>query len=171
LYYIMELVEGPTLREVLQRHGPLPVGWVVGIARQICKALAEAHSLPEPIVHRDLKPANIFVETRQGQDWVKVGDFGIAKVLGEHTSGLTHTGASPGTPRYMAPEQWMGKAVDGRADLYALGILLYELLTGKAPFADEEGPLALMYQHLHELPPPLPAVSPLIRRSERITSS
>jgi serine/threonine protein kinase/tetratricopeptide (TPR) repeat protein len=160
LYYAMELVEGLTLREVLQRHSPLPVGRVVRIVGQVCEALAEAHGLPEPIVHRDLKPANIFVETRQGQDWAKVGDFGIAKVVGEHPSGLTHTGASPGTPKYMAPEQWMGKEVDGRADLYALGVLLYELLTGKAPFSGGEGPLALMYQHLHEPPLPLPASIP-----------
>lgn len=160
LYYAMELVKGPTLREVLQRHGSLPVGRVVNIVGQVCEALAEAHSLPEPIVHRDLKPANIFMETRQGQDWIKVGDFGIAKVVGEHTSGLTHTGASPGTPRYMAPEQWKGKAVDGRADLYALGVMLYELLTGKAPFVGDEGPLALLYQHLHDAPPPLPGSFP-----------
>jgi len=160
LYYAMELVRGPTLKDILQRQGPLPVTRVVRIVGQVCDALAEAHGLPEPIVHRDLKPANIFVEERHGQDWVKVGDFGIAKVIGEHTSGLTHTGASPGTPKYMAPEQWMGKEVDGRADLYALGIMLYELLTGKAPFSGGEGPLALMYQHLHEPPPLLPPPIP-----------
>jgi|SRR5581483_1925442 len=122
LYYAMELVEGLTLRELLRPHGSLPVERAVRIVGQVCEALEEAHSLPEPIVHRDLKPANIFVETQQGQDWVKVGDFGIAKVIGEHTSGLPHTGASLGTPRYMAPEQWKGKTIDGRVDLYAVGI-------------------------------------------------
>ena len=139
LYYAMELVEGPTLRGVLRRFEPLPVGRVVSIIGQVCEALAEAHGLPEPVVHRDLKPGNIFIENRQGQEWVKVGDFGIAKVVGEHSSGLTHTSASPGTPRYMAPEQWKGKAIDGRADLYAVGVMLYELLTGRAPFAGEDG--------------------------------
>ncbi len=159
-YYAMELVRGSTLKDLLQRQGSLPVARVVHIVGQVCDALAEAHGQLEPVVHRDLKPANIFVEERQGQDWVKVGDFGIAKIIGEHTSGLTHTGASPGTPKYMAPEQWMGKAVDGRADLYALGIMLYELLTGRAPFSGGEGPLALMYQHLHEPPPLLPPAIP-----------
>jgi serine/threonine-protein kinase len=161
LYYAMELVEGPTLRGILRRFEPLSVGRAVSIIGQVCEALAEAHGLPEPIVHRDLKPANIFIENRQGHDWVKVGDFGIAKVVGEHSSGLAHTGASPGTPRYMAPEQWKGKAIDGRADLYAVGVMLYELLTGRVPFAGEDGPLSLMYQHLHAAPPPLPESIPL----------
>lgn len=156
----MELVRGPTLKDILQKHGPLPVERAVRIAGQVCDALAEAHGQPEPIVHRDLKPANIFVEERQGQDWAKVGDFGIAKIVGEHSSGLTHTGASPGTPKYMAPEQWMGREVDGRADLYALGIMIYELLTGRAPFSAAEGVQALMYQHLHELLPLLPPTVP-----------
>ena len=160
LYYAMELVGGSTLKEVLQRQRPMPIGRIVKIVGQICEALAAAHSLPEPIVHRDLKPANIFIETRRGQDWVKVGDFGIAKVLGEQTSELTQTGVSLGTPLYMAPEQWMGKEVDGRADLYALGIMMYQMLTGHAPFPGSDGPQALMYQHLHTPPPLLPSSIP-----------
>jgi TolB-like protein/Flp pilus assembly protein TadD len=157
LYYAMELVRGPTLKAVLQQQGPLPVARVVSIVGQLCEALAEAHRLP--VVHRDLKPANIFLEERQGQDWVKIGDFGIAKVLGEHGSTLTRDGLSPGTPLYMAPEQWTGQAVDGRTDLYALGIVLYELLTGRPPFT-ARGHEALLYQHLQQAPPPLPAAIP-----------
>ena len=114
LYFTMELVQGQTLRELLRRKGALSVERTLHIAGHICEALFEAHSLTEPIVHRDLKPENIFLAQRQGKDWVKIGDFGIAKVLGDHTGGLTHTGMSPGTPRYMAPEQCLGKAVDSR---------------------------------------------------------
>lgn len=129
------------------------------IASQLCEALAEAHSLPAPVVHRDLKPPNIFVEQRQGQDWVKIGDFGIAKVLSEHTVGLTQVGqSSPGTS-YMAPEQWRGTGEDGRTDLYALGIIMYEMLTGRPPFASSTVE-ALMHQHLSVPPPPLPTTIP-----------
>lgn len=160
LYYTMELIRGQTLREVLQRQGKLSVERTVRIASQICEALEEAHGLSEPVVHRDLKPPNIFVEQRQGQEWVKIGDFGIAKVLGEHTSRLTSMDMSPGTPRYMAPEQWTGQAVDGRTDLYALGIIIYEMLTGRPPFTAEGVPLALMSQHVHTPPPALPAAIP-----------
>lgn len=85
----MELIDGQTLDELLQREGPLSAERTVKLVGQICEALAEAHSLPEPVVHRDLKPPNIFIERQQGQEWVRIGDFGIAKVLGEHTSGLT----------------------------------------------------------------------------------
>lgn len=166
LYYAMEYVCGSTLQEILQRQGPLPAGRVVRIIAQICEALYEAHRPPEVIVHRDLKPANIFVEEREGQDWAKVGDFGIAKLLGEETGGLTHAGTSPGTPRYMAPEQWMGKEVDARTDLYALGVMMYEMLTGGFPFDAAEGPLALMYQHLQQPPHPLPPSIPMGIRLE-----
>ncbi len=165
LYYTMELVRGQTLKEVLQEQGNLAVERAIGIASQICTVLAEAHGLPDPVVHRDLKPANIFIEQRQGQERVKIGDFGIAKVLSEHTTGLTQTGqASLGTPRYMAPEQWLGEAADGRTDLYALGVMLYEMLTGYPPFTGEDGLQALMMQHVHKPPPPLPAsIAPGLR--------
>ena len=161
LFYTMEIIRGRTLKEIIQSSGALPVERVVRIVSQICEALGEAHGLPEPIVHRDIKPANIFLEEQQNEDWVKVGDFGIAKVLGEETSGLSHTGVSPGTPRYMAPEQWMGKEIDGRADLYALGVMLYEMLTGTSPFVTSDGAMGLMYQHLHNAPRPLPSTVPV----------
>lgn len=161
LYYVMELIRGPTLKQILQQHGTLGVKRVVNIVGQVCEALTEAHTLPDPIVHRDLKPSNLFIEERSGQDWVKVGDFGIAKTLGEETSGLTLTGQSPGTPRYMAPEQCMGKPVDAQTDLYALGIMMYEMLAGKPPFSNDEGPVALIYQHLENPPPPLSPSIPI----------
>lgn len=160
LYFVMEYINGPTLRQVLRQQGAFPVDRVVHIASQICEALAEAHSLPEPVIHRDLKPPNIFVEQRQGQDWVEIGDFGIAKVLSEQTEGLTQIGqASPGTPVYMAPEQWRGRGEDGRTDLYTLGIILHELLTGKLPFVANSAE-ALMHQHMSVPPPPLPTTVP-----------
>jgi serine/threonine protein kinase/outer membrane protein OmpA-like peptidoglycan-associated protein len=159
-YFVMECARGPTLRDVL-REGRLALPRALDIAAQICDALAEAHGLPEPIVHRDLKPPNIFVLPWHGRDLVKVGDFGIAKVLGEHTTGLTQVGQSPGTPRYMPPEQWMGQEVDARADLYALGIILYEMLAGQPPFSGSGSAMALMYQHLHSPPPALPETVPL----------
>lgn len=160
LYFVMEYIQGPTLRQVLRQHGTLPVDRVVRIASQLCEALAEAHSLPAPVVHRDLKPLNIFVEQLQGHDWVKIGDFGIAKVLSEHTLGLTQVGhSSPGTPPYMAPEQWRGTREDGRTDLYALGIIMYEMLTGRPPFSASTLE-AWMHQHLSVPPPPLPTTVP-----------
>ena len=165
LFFSMELISGPTLRELLNTHGSLPLERAISIVQQICLALSEAHGLPEPIIHRDLKPPNIFVEQQHGRDWVKVGDFGIAKVLSEHSSGLTQTGMLIGTPRYMAPEQWRGVAIDGRADLYAVGIMLYEMLLGQPPFRAEGGPTSLMYQHLEVPAPALPAIVPAgIRR-------
>jgi serine/threonine protein kinase len=120
LYYVMEFMP-QTLKVIMDAQGALPVARAVAIGSQLCDALAEAQSLPEPVVHRDLKPANIFIEQRRGQESVKLGDFGIAKILGEHTVVLTRAGySSPGTPRYMAPEQWAGHGVDGRTDLYSL---------------------------------------------------
>ena len=160
LYYAMELLP-QTLKDWVTEHGPLAVEQVVQIIEQICEGLAEAHGLAEPVVHRDLKPANIFVEYRQEQLEVKIGDFGIAKVVGEQTSGLTHSGAvSPGTPRYMAPEQWKGDAVDGRTDLYALGVMFHELLTGRPPFTGSGSVSVLMAQHLQHPPLPLPESIP-----------
>lgn len=161
LFYTMEIIQGRTLKEVMQASRTLPFGRVVRIVSQICEALGEAHGLAEPIVHRDIKPANIFLEEQHGVDWVKVGDFGIAKVLGEEASNLSHTGVSPGTPRYMAPEQWRGEKVDARSDLYALGVMIYEMLTGGTPFSTTDGPMALMYQHLQGAPRPLPLEIPV----------
>lgn len=158
LYYVMPLVSGPTLRAILDEHAPLPPERAIRIAEQICQALREAHDLPKPVVHRDLKPANVFVERWPEGIWVRVGDFGIAKILGDDTSGVTHSGVSPGTPRYMAPEQCRGDEVDARSDLYALGVILFEMLTGKPPFGGDQ--LSIMYQHENRPPPSLPEAVP-----------
>ncbi|MFL6258819.1 MAG: protein kinase domain-containing protein [Thermoanaerobaculia bacterium] len=132
LYIVMALYEGETLKERLAR-GPLPVAEARQVAVQVARALARAHEAG--IVHRDIKPANVML-ARRGD--VKVLDFGIAKMKGDST--LTRTGSSPGTPAYMSPEQARGEPVDGRTDLWALGVMLYEMLAGRRPFpGDDEG--------------------------------
>jgi TolB-like protein len=163
LYYVMEVVEGPTLKEVIATAAPLPPDRVVAIGTQICSALDEAHHLTPPVFHRDLKPGNVFVEKWPDDVWVRVGDFGIAKVAGDETYGVTGAGWSPGAPGYMAPEQCRGAEVDSRADLYALGVVLYEAASGRPPFTGDA--MTVMYQHVYEPPPPLPpAVAPELRR-------
>jgi serine/threonine-protein kinase len=114
LYYAMEFVGGASLRDLLREHGKLTPDQAVAVTRQICEALEEAHEQPQPIVHRDLKPGNVFVARWPERPWIKVADFGIAKVLGEESSGLTAPGSSLGTPLYMSPEQWKGAGVDAR---------------------------------------------------------
>jgi eukaryotic-like serine/threonine-protein kinase len=148
-YIVMQRVEGETLEERLGR-GPLPPREAVAIAAEIADALAEVHALG--IVHRDLKPANVILTTRGP----KVLDFGVASV--QDTSRLTTTGAAVGTPAAMAPEQISGLVPDNRADLWALGVMLYEMLTGKPPFAGRSFE-ALAHAVLNETPP-APGISP-----------
>jgi serine/threonine-protein kinase len=135
-YMVMEFLEGADLAETLERGGPMPVEQAVGYVLQACEAIAEAHALG--IIHRDLKPANLFLARRAGRDpIVKVLDFGISKTK-DAASGLTQTSSVMGSPYYMAPEQMMSsKDVDVRADVWALGIILYELLGGRPPFFAE----------------------------------
>jgi serine/threonine-protein kinase len=167
-FLVLELVVGDNLRDVITR-GPLETGRAVHIAMQIASALSRAHSLG--VVHRDLKPDNVMLITRGADlDFVKVLDFGIAKVpllepgapqapepspLSGSSKVLTQMGMIYGTPDYMSPEQALGQAVDGRADLYALGVLLFEMLTGKRPF--QHGNLATLLG-LH-VAAPVPAMS------------
>lgn len=127
LFLTLDLVEGRSLREVLREEGPLPPGRAVAIARQLALALEAAHG--EGIVHRDLKPPNVLVDDA-GRAWIT--DFGVARSLRER--GPTRTGSVIGTLAYLSPEQARGEEVDGRSDLYALGILLFEMLTGELPF-------------------------------------
>ncbi len=139
-YIVMEYVPGGTLKEFMER-GPLPVDRARHIVAQIADALQAAHQ--HGIVHRDLKPSNILF-TRDGRPLLM--DFGVA--LTAAGTRLTRTGMAVGTPEYMSPEQAQGLAVDGRSDIYSLGIMIYEMLTGEVPFVSDT-PLATLYQHVH----------------------
>ena len=135
LYIAMELLEGESLYDHHKKRGPLPWRRMVQIARAVCDALAEAHALG--IIHRDLKPANIHLELRGGGGFVKVLDFGIAKIVhgGALDAGdLTHAGQMIGTFDYMSPEQMVGGECTGRSDIFTLGIVMYEMITGQLPF-------------------------------------
>lgn len=155
LYFVMELLDGMDLQSLVHEHGPVPAGRVIHILRQVCESLEEAHTAG--LVHRDIKPANIHLG-RLGllHDFVKVLDFGLVKsVKGTGTQDTlgTAAGLTPGTPAYMAPEMTMGDAVDGRADLYALGCVAYYLLTGQVVF-DAANALQMLAKHLREAPVP-----------------
>ena len=155
-YLVLEYVEGRRLRDLVKREAPLDPSRAMHIARQIAEALGAAHGAG--IVHRDLKPENVMLVFREGdQDFVKVLDFGIAKVNLEDTQNqpqLTQVGSVFGTPEYMSPEQAAGQTVDARADLYTLGILLYEMLSGATPFAADDL-LVVLTRQMTEAPPPL----------------
>jgi serine/threonine-protein kinase len=150
VYFAMEYLGGRTLGELIESGELLGSPRIAHIGRQIAEGLAAAHQAG--IVHRDLKPDNVFIIQRDG-DFVKILDFGIAKVVGVANK-ITRAGAIFGTPHYMSPEQCRGTAVDERTDIYALGVLLYEMVTGRPPF-DADSPLAILSQHLNEpLRPP-----------------
>ena len=146
LFIVMEYVTGISLSRLLATNGLLPLDQVVAIMKQIAAALDHAHS--RRLVHRDVKPSNVLVRP---DGVVKLTDFGIVKAV-EGTK-ITQTGTTIGTPAYMSPEQTVGTPVDHRSDLYSLGVVLYEMITGKVPF-DGDTPVAIGYKHVHE-PPPL----------------
>jgi serine/threonine-protein kinase len=154
LFFVMELLEGESLSARIRREGRIQPKVAVHIGSQICAALHVAHAAG--VIHRDLKPANVMLVSRAGDNaYVKVLDFGVAKSYSaDQQTTLTHTGMLVGTVEYMAPEQIMGKQVDGRTDVYALGITLYRMLAGKAPFKDGGVP-ALIHAHLNLTPKPL----------------
>ncbi len=156
-FLVMEFVGGQTLKSLLQTEGKLSASRVGNILRHIAGPLSEAHRLG--IVHRDLKPDNILVtSSTNGVDTVRVLDFGIAKMVGfvsgEKGVVSTQTGVFMGTPQYMSPEQAMNKDVDSRSDLYSLGIILYEMITGEVPFVSDSA-VELLFQHVHGEPKPL----------------
>ena len=159
-FITMEYIEGEDVAMLLANRGRLPAGEAVGIIRQVCLGLEAAHS--EGVVHRDLKPQNIMID-RTGK--VSVMDFGIARSMS--ASGMTRTGALMGTPTYMSPEQAQGQKVDARSDLYTVGIILYELLTGRPPF-DADNPMATLVKRIQEKPvPPIelePGIPPALNR-------
>ena len=155
VYIVMELLEGRTLRDILAKEAPLDAARSVSIMLQISAAVAAAHDAG--IIHRDLKPANIFIVQRaEVPALVKVLDFGIAKLAAESLEeddikALTQVGAMIGTPRYMSPEQCDGAELTPAADVYSLGVILYEMLTGTVPFSGST-PLAIAMKHTSELP-------------------
>ena len=144
-YIVMELVDGQSLKERIQKNGPLPVAEALRIALEVCAALSAAHA--HNLIHRDIKPQNILL-TADGQ--VKVADFGIARRTSSST--MTQTGTVLGSVHYLAPEQATGQEAGPRADLYALGVTLFEMLTGRLPF-DAENPVAVAMQHVQSAPP------------------
>ena len=156
LFMTMEFLDGVSLREALQ-NGPLAPHRVVKILIQCCASLAEAHSLG--IIHRDIKPDNVFLLNMAGSpDFVKLLDFSVAKLL-EGDRMKTQAGVVFGTPQYMSPEQVRGLPLDARSDLYALGILAYEMLVGTVPFNDEN-PMTVIQMHLTGNIPPMPETVP-----------
>ncbi len=160
LYISMEVLKGRTLAKQLRQHGPMEAERAITIARQIVLALGAAHS--QKILHRDLKPSNIRLVSKEGsRDFVKVLDFAIARFVedDEHAQEeqLTAVGKVVGTPAYMAPEQIASKPLDGRCDLYAVGCLLYEMVTGRTPFVGRT--FEIMRQHAFDRPPNPSAVT------------
>lgn len=148
LHLVMEYLHGKDLAMVMQDEGPFSFVRICRILESVLAALAEAHELS--VVHRDLKPENIILQRqRRGGDFVKVVDFGLAKILEPTATSVTSPGLVCGTPDYMSPEQARGEDIDGRGDLYSVGVLLYELLTGRLPFEDET-PTKVALRHLTE---------------------
>jgi serine/threonine protein kinase len=164
-YIVMELQSGGSLADKL-RKGPIMPEQASQIISQLASALDYAHT--QSILHRDLKPGNILFD---GQGNAFLTDFGIAKMLGE-TTNLTQEGTTVGTPQYMSPEQWESENMSGAADNYALGVVLFEMLTGKMPF-HASTPYRIMFMHLNELPPSIykympslpPGIDPIILRA------
>ncbi|WP_083974971.1 protein kinase domain-containing protein [Kitasatospora mediocidica] len=172
-YIVMEYVEGPSLRDVLNQaiaeHGAMPTEQALKITAAVLAALDTSHD--QGLVHRDIKPGNVMVNTK---GIVKVMDFGIARAMQSGVTSMTQTGMVVGTPQYLSPEQALGKSVDARSDLYSVGCMLFELLTGQLPF-DGDSPFSIAYKHVQEEPPApstlnravTPAVDALVARALR----
>jgi serine/threonine protein kinase len=157
MYIVMELLHGESLYQRFRARGPMPWRQVLHIARGVCSSLAEAHAAG--IVHRDLKPANIHLETRDGDpDFVKVLDFGIAKIVqgnDRDRTELTQAGTMIGTVDYMSPEQMVGGEMTPASDIYTLGVVIYEMIAGRTPFADAQAATAILAAVLTQTPDPL----------------
>lgn len=156
-FFTMEYVQGEDLKSFIRRAKQLTLGTTISIAKQMCEGLAQAHRLG--IVHRDLKPSNIMID-REGN--VRIMDFGIAQ--SHSTKGLTGSRIMVGTPEYMSPEQAEAKEVDHRSDIYSLGVLLYELVSGQRPF-DGETPISIILKHREEKPQDPKEISTVIPKS------
>lgn len=167
MFFVMELIEGHDLATELE-HGPLTPGRALAIISQLLSALHHAHQFG--LVHRDLKPENILLAQTEAGETVKVIDFGLVKMLNDvlgdaECQRLTRTGMVFGTPDYMAPEQILATEVDPRTDLYAVGVVLFELLTGRRPFEFEEV-TELWRAHLDAEPPSLASFDPSLGNSD-----
>lgn len=152
-YYAMEYLPGMNLEQLVDMHGPLSEARVIHLLAQTCDALSEAHA--HGLIHRDIKPANIFA-ARRGDiyDTAKLLDFGLAKPFRQlEDSKLTQEGTVAGSPSFMSPEQFTGETLDGRCDIYSLGVVAYFLLTGHRPFEDENS-MKVLLAHAHETPRP-----------------
>ncbi|MFP4600681.1 MAG: serine/threonine protein kinase [Persicimonas sp.] len=170
LYLVMEYVQGRELRHSLDQHGTLDELLAIKIMKQTCSALAEAHDLG--IIHRDLKPDNILLTKFRGeQNFVKILDFGIAKLNepegGQPQQKLTQAGIVYGTPEYLSPEQAQAIDLDHRTDIYSLGCILYELMTGRVPFTDKN-PVQILTKHVFEDPPKPSKVGPVAPTMEAL---
>lgn len=170
-YLVMDFLEGVNFGRVLEDTRQLPIPRAIGIFLQVCAALGHAHQ--KGIVHRDLKPSNIMLIELDGQpDFVKVLDFGIAKVLSSvdgETDNLTRTGEVFGSPLYMSPEQFRGKSLDARSDIYSLGCVMYRSLAGVCPVTGKDV-LECMYKHVNESIPPFSVTAPEANIPDRLES-
>ena len=151
-YIAMEFLEGYELRNIINENGSLPISQVLDIVAQVAQGLSYAHE--HDIVHRDVKPSNVMV-VRDGH--IKITDFGIARM--PYSAVQTQTGMVLGSPKYMSPEQVMGKSIDQRSDIFSLGVMLYEMLTGQSPF-NGDNVNAIMYQTLNAIPSPPNSLNP-----------
>ncbi len=154
-YFVMERLQGETLAGRLRRDRRIPVRQAIAIAADVLEGLSAAHRIG--IVHRDVKPPNVFLVTNKP---AKLLDFGIAKVLDPKASQITGRGIAIGTPRYMAPEQATGEAVDARTDLYAVGLILFEMIAGAGPFDAMRDPNEVFLAHIAKAAPPLSSIAP-----------
>jgi serine/threonine-protein kinase len=172
LYIVMEFLQGRSLADVLEKEGALPPERAVRIVQQVCGSLGEAHA--RGIVHRDLKPDNVVLVDRAGQkDFVKVLDFGIAKRSKEEDKDeqkLTQQGMVLGTPPYMSPEQFTGQPVDARSDIYSLGVMAYEMLTGRLPFRANTA-WEWASQHMTQAPIPIESMAEGMRAPESMRNA
>jgi len=160
-FFAMQFIDGTTLDKALKKKGKLPLEIVMDFSKQICRGLLYAHR--QGITHRDIKPHNILI-SRDGT--CLISDFGIAQIIRE--SRITMTGIAVGTPEYMSPEQAKGKKLDNQTDIYSLGILLYEMLTGEPPFTGKN-PVSVAYNQVHAMPlPPSSARKDIPKRLELI---
>ena len=167
LYIVMQMIDGGTLKQridTLHQQGQVMDSVeAVRIFSQLADALNYAHD--QGIIHRDIKPVNVLMD-RSGRPILS--DFGIAKVLASTQMNLTHPGAGVGTPEYMSPEQCQGGPIDNRADIYALGVMLFEVMTGRTPFRGDNYP-ALAHSHIYEPPPPPRNIQPRRRPTSNAT--